>query len=83
MKTIILATAAVLALGTGAAFAGDGEGGVVANTYFTEIPGVIAQAPVQASNAVAQAQSGSTATYVTSQHQEATFPWNPNEGVGG
>ncbi len=45
MKTMILATAAVLALGIGSAFAGDGEG-PAANTTFTQLPGVIAQAQV-------------------------------------
>ena len=34
MKTMILATAAVLALGVGSAFAGDGDG-PAANTTFT------------------------------------------------
>ena len=45
MKTMMLAAAA-LTLSMGAAFA-DSEGGPEANTLFTEIPGVIAQAPVQ------------------------------------
>ena len=82
MKTMILAMAAALALGTGAAYAGDGEG-TLANTAFTEIPGVIAQAPVASSRAVAQ-NGNAVMAYVTTEHHAAwTFPWNPNEGVGG
>jgi hypothetical protein len=39
MKTIILATVAVLGIGVGAAYAGDGEdGGTIANTWFSELP---------------------------------------------
>lgn len=48
MKTMLLAAAAVLSLGVGAAYAeGDGgageDGGTVPNTFFTELPGVDAQ----------------------------------------
>jgi hypothetical protein len=55
MKTMLLATAAVLCLGMTAAYAdgGDDEGGTVANTYFTELPGVVATAPGQQPNDVA------------------------------
>ena len=82
MKTIFLATAAVLGLGIGSAFA-DGGDGPVANTQFTLLPGVVAQAPSQSPSALAQAGSGPLA-YVTSSHRTtAAFPWNDNEGVGG
>jgi hypothetical protein len=85
MKTMILATAAVLSLGVGSAFAGDGEG-QVPNTLFTELPGVIAQAPVQqVPSAVAQGQTGKapTATFVTRSQSSGTwlFPPNPNQGA--
>jgi hypothetical protein len=55
MKTMFLAAAAVLCLGMGAAYAdgGDTEGGGVPNTYFSELPGVIATAPGQPPNDVA------------------------------
>jgi hypothetical protein len=39
------AAAATLSLGIGSAYAS--EGGQVANTFFTSLPGVIAQAPAQ------------------------------------
>jgi hypothetical protein len=84
MKTMIFATAAVL-IGIGSAFAGDGEG-PVANTRFTEIPGVIAQVRVpQPSSAVAASQYGAppTAAFVTEHSRSISlFPPNPNQGSG-
>ena len=52
MKTMLLAAAAVLCLGMSAAYAdgGDDEGGPVANTYFAELPGVVAVAQGQGPN---------------------------------
>jgi hypothetical protein len=55
MKTILVVAAAVLSLGIGSAYAGDG--GTVANTWFTELPGVVAQAPVQSAPSVATAHN--------------------------
>ena len=48
MRTLLLASAALLSLGVGAAYAvggGDDEGGTIANTLFTELPGVVSTAP--------------------------------------
>jgi hypothetical protein len=55
MKMMLLAAAGVLCIGVGAAYAdgGDDEGGAVANTYFSELPGVVATAPVGLPNDVA------------------------------
>jgi hypothetical protein len=65
MRTMLLATAAALSLGIGSAYA-DSEGGQIANTQFTEIPGFLAQAPAQNAPAVATAQNGQAVqTYVT------------------
>ncbi len=47
MKTMIIAAAAVLSLSAGVGYAGEGDG-AVANTQFTQIPGVFAQAQGQA-----------------------------------
>ena len=83
MKTFILATAAVLALGAGAAYAGDGEG-TPANTLFTSLPGVVAQAQVPQHSAVAQNKAGGapTATFVTNGNQGTwLFPPNGNAGA--
>jgi hypothetical protein len=41
MKTMLLAAAAAFSIGVGSAYA-DGGDGPVANTQFTELPGVIA-----------------------------------------
>jgi hypothetical protein len=55
MKTILLAASATLCIGIGVAYAdgGDDEGGAVANTFFTELPGVVATAPGAPPNNVA------------------------------
>jgi hypothetical protein len=85
MKVMIFATAAVLGIGIGSAFAGDGEG-PVANTQFTEIPGVVAQAQnQQAPSAVAANQyHAPTAAFVTGHSRFISlFPPNPNQGSGG
>ena len=55
MKTMLLAAAAALSLGVGSAYA-DGGDGPAANTQFTELPGVVAQAQVP--NAPVYAQNG-------------------------
>ena len=55
MKTMLLAAAAALSLGVGSAYA-DGGDGPAANTFFTELPGVVAQAQVP--NAPTYAQNG-------------------------
>jgi hypothetical protein len=82
MKTMFLAAAAVLCLGVGSAYAGDG--GPVPNTFFTELPGVIAQAPVQNPPPVATAQNGQAIrTYVTNSNRGTwLFPANQDEGNG-
>jgi hypothetical protein len=55
MKTMLLAAAAALSLGVGSAYADSGDG-PAANTFFTELPGVVAQADVP--NAPTYAQNG-------------------------
>jgi hypothetical protein len=83
MKTMLLAAAAALSLGVSAAYA-DGGQGTLPNTYFTELPGVIAQAPVQNAPSVATARNGQAiGTYVTSSsHGTWLFPPNQNQGNG-
>ena len=44
MRTMIIAAVAAIGLTSGVAFAGDGDA-PAANTLFTQIPGVVAQAP--------------------------------------
>jgi hypothetical protein len=55
MRTMIIAAAAAVSLAAGSAYA-DGGDGTVANSQFTELPGVVAQAQVP--NAPAYAQDG-------------------------
>jgi hypothetical protein len=83
MKTMLLAAAAALSLGISAAYA-DGGDGPIANTRFTELPRVIAQAPVQNAPAIATARNGQAiGTYVTnSSHGTWLFPPNQNQGNG-
>jgi hypothetical protein len=45
MKSMFLAAAVVLGIGIGTAYAGDGDEPLV-NTYFTELPGIVAQRQV-------------------------------------
>ena len=80
MKTMLLAAAAALSLGIGSAYA-DSEGGQIANTQFTEIPGFLAQAPAQNAPAVATAQNGRVQTYAT-QSSHGTWLFPPHDGGG-
>ncbi len=81
MRTIILATATLLGLGAVAANAS--EGGPAPNTWFTQLPGVIAQAPMQAPSAVAQQQdSAPTAAFATGSHSSGTWLFPPNSDQG-
>jgi hypothetical protein len=83
MKTMLLAAAAALSLGVSSAYA-DGGQGTLPNTYFTELPGVVAHAPVQNAPAVATARNGQAIqTYVTnSSHGTWLFAPNQNQGNG-
>ena len=73
MKTMILAAAAALSLSAGAAFAEE-NGDTIANTQFTSITGVLAQAPVQ-NQTSAVAQSGQVHINATqSNHGTWLFP---------
>jgi hypothetical protein len=76
MKTMLLAAAAALSLGVSAAYA-DGGQGTLPNTYFTELPGVIAQAPAQTAPAVATARNGQAiGAYVTTvTHSDSASPF--------
>ena len=79
MKTMMLAAVAALSLASTAAFAN--EGGPEANTLFTEIPGVIAQAPVQ-NPAVATAQNGQSVQVYSTQSSQGTWLFAPRTGNG-
>ena len=80
MRTIILATATLLGMGAASAYAN--EGGPVANTFFTELPGVVAQVPEQAPSAIAGNQGGApTAAFIANSSQGTwLFPPTANQG---
>ena len=82
MRTMMLAAAAMVALGVGSAFAGENTG-TFADTFFTNLPGVVAQAPSQqVPSAVARNQGGApTAAFVTS-HRSGTWLYAPYQGNG-
>ena len=81
MKTMLIAAAAGLSLvASTAAYAGDGDG-PAANTFFTQLPGVVAQAdvpnaPTYAQNRPVQSQQAQNGqavhTYAT---QSSRGPW--------
>ena len=81
MKTMFLAAAAALSLGIGSAYA-DSEGGQIANTQFTEIPGFLAQAPAQNAPAVATAQNGHAVQTYATQSSHGTWLFAPHDGGG-
>jgi hypothetical protein len=65
----------------GSAYA-DSEGGTNANTFFTQLPGVVAKAPVQNVPPSVTTQNGrAVQTYMTqSSHGTWLFPPHSNEG---
>ncbi len=79
MRTLFLAAAAALTLTAGVAYAGEGEG-TVANTQFTQLPGVLAQ--VQNAPVVATAQNGQEAEVYVTQSNYGTWLFAPNDGGG-
>ena len=91
MKTTLLAAAAGLSLAASTAAYADGGDGPAANTFFTQLPGVVAQAdvpnaPTYAQNRPVQTQQAQNwqgvHAYVT-QSSRGTwlFPPNANQGA--
>lgn len=81
MKTMIIAAATSLSLSMGAAHA-DGGDSVAANTYFTQLPGVVAQAQAQnPAAATAQNEQATRAYVANSNHGTWLFAPNANQGV--
>jgi hypothetical protein len=78
---MLLAATAALSLGIGSAYAS--EGGQVANTFFTSLPGVIAQAPVQNAPAVATAQNGQAVRAYVTQSSHGTWLYQGSHGGDG
>ncbi len=81
MKTMLLAAATALSLSAGIAYADQGDG-TVANTRFTEIPGVVAQAQVPNASAVATAQNGQAVHAYATHSARGTWLFVPNGNQG-
>ena len=83
MKIMLRAAIAALSFASiGSAIASEGDGGTVANTFFTELPGVVAQAPVQNAPAVATAQNGQAVHTYATQSSHGTWLFAPNGNQG-
>jgi hypothetical protein len=83
MKIAIRAAIAALSIASiGSAYAGDGEG-TAANTQFTEIPGVIAQAPEQNAPVFANAQNGQALHAYVARSSHGTWLFPPDQNGGG
>jgi hypothetical protein len=80
-STTLLAGSAALGLGIGPAFADSGQG-TLPNTFFTELPGVVAKPDTGAVAAKPLIGGQSVGTYV-SNHSTWLFPPNPNQGANG
>jgi hypothetical protein len=77
MKFMLRAAIAAVRIGTiGSAYAGEGEG-IAANTSFTEIPGVVAQAPAQNAPLTATAQNGQAMETYVSGSNRTTWMFPP------
>lgn len=76
MKIMFRAAFGALSIASiGSAYANEGVAGQIANTMFTEIPGVIAQVPAQSAQPAATAQSGQAVhTFVTNSGRGYWFP---------
>jgi hypothetical protein len=81
MKTFLIAAGAALSIGMGVAYAGDGDV-PAANTQFTEIPGVIAQAPVMNAPGVATAQNGEAVHAYATQSSRGIWLFQDNANQG-
>jgi hypothetical protein len=91
MRTMLLAAAAGLSLAASTAAYADGGDGPAANSFFTELPGVVAQADVPNASAYAQnrqvqpqqAQNGQGTHVYATQSSRGTwlFQANPNQGA--
>jgi hypothetical protein len=82
MKTMFLAAAAALSIGIGSAHAGDGDG-PAANTFFTQLPGVIATVPArQAPSAVAANPNGAVTNMFVTKHRAGTWLFPPAQYGG-
>jgi hypothetical protein len=82
MKIVLRAAIAAVSIASiGSAIAGEGEG-TVANTQFTEVPGVVAQTTVQNAPSIATAQNGQGVQAYVTQSNRGTWLYAPNPNQG-
>ena len=82
MKSMLRTALAALSIASiGPAFGGEG-GDVAANTFFTQLPGVIAQAPAQDASAIATAQNGQDVQLYGTMSHRGTWLFAPTEYGG-
>ena len=82
MKIMLRAAIAAFSIASiGAAHADDGQG-QLPNTLFTQLPGVIAQAPVQSAPIVATAQNGQAVHAYVASSSSGTWLFQPNQNQG-
>ena len=85
MRTMLLAAAAGLSLAASTAAYADGGDGPAANSFFTELPGAVAQADVPNASAYAQqmqAQTGQGVHVYVSRSNQGTWLFAPNGNQG-
>jgi hypothetical protein len=78
---MMLVAVAAFSLSAGVAYA-ESEGGPVANTQFTQLPGYLAQAPVQNAPPVVAAQNGQGVHVYSAPSAHGTRLFPPHEGNG-
>lgn len=79
MLRAVLVAASIASISS--AYADQGEG-VAANTRFTEIPGVVAQAPAQNAPAFTTAQSGRAVPVYMTRSSQGTWLFAPDGNAG-
>ena len=79
--TIRAAIAALSIASIAPAFAGEG-GSTNPITFFTQLPGVVAQAPAQHAPAIGTAKDGQTAQAYLTQSNRGTWLFPPHDGGG-
>jgi len=82
MKNMFIAAIAVLGVaGISPAMAGDGEG-TIGNSQFTQLSGVIAEAPMARAEVAEVAQDGAAAQAFVTQASYSVWLFPPHDGGG-
>jgi hypothetical protein len=82
MKIMLRAAIAAVSLASiGSAYA-DSVGGTYPVTFFTQLPGVVAQARAQHAPGIGSAKNGQTALAYVTQSNRGTWLFQPHDGGG-